>query len=57
MVIAAMEQTQLTFFLIGKDKTKWGNVKIKHYLALFTNPREPLCPSKRGTVDYRLNFR
>jgi len=58
MIIAAMEQTLLSIVFIGKEKTKWGNVKIKqmakyfekNYLVLFAKPRKPLRPSKRATV-------
>jgi hypothetical protein len=35
MIIAAMEQTLLSIVFIGKDKTKWGNVKIKQMAKYF----------------------
>jgi len=35
MIIAAMEQTVLSIVFIGKDKTTWGNVKIKQMAKYF----------------------
>ena len=48
MIIAAMEQTLLTSVFIGKDKMKWGNVKIKQMAIYFDKITWCYSPSKES---------
>jgi hypothetical protein len=48
MIIAGMEQTLLSVVFIGKDKMKWGNVKIKQMAKYFEKITWCYSPSQES---------
>jgi hypothetical protein len=53
MIIDAMEQTLLSIVFIGKDKTKWGNVKSKQMAKYFDKIAWCFSPSQESHYTLR----
>jgi len=53
MIIAAVEQTLLPIVFIGKDKTKWDNVKIKQMTKYFDTISWCYSPSQESHYALR----
>jgi hypothetical protein len=53
MIIAVLEQTLLSIVFIGKDKTKWGNVKIKQMAKYFEKITRCYLPNQESHYTLR----